>query len=504
MGNEHKSSADALAAILGPGGNATSAIEPSGETNATPETSDIANDDLSSDGAEATLEVVDDFVEPTPLASRQKRRARGAPKLTTTGGRSTRIVGLACLLGGIATTVLDGQGRLPASLSAWGYDSSILLAIGTVAYVIGVMRRQVALSQVRIDALSFQQQEAQLDMQANLQYLVEQQQIHAEKPPAQGEELERVLVALQRQDEKVNNLSRALKMYGKPLMEIANQGADVAAQVNQLKGHIEALLGAMQQGFTRVETAARSHAVDLGPLEERTMQTAEELRRGLQSIGERLPNAQAQQQLQQQLVRVEAGIQAMSQRFDDSEVRKSLVRLEDTTKVHSKKFDELARTDAVHAETQRLERQLDGAIAKLSTTVEQVRSKNLGGLETSVRDIQRELSSLATSVAYIQQAVKSGARVTAAAPTGQTPPPAASPATVTATAPAPTPTLARSNASEPTAPPAKTTPTAPTAAVDTTGLNDAQAGVAQNQTGSRASTSKNVLGAIAKLKKLKG
>ena len=44
-----------------------------------------------------------------------------------------------------------------------------------------------------------------------------------------------MLIALERQDEKVNNLSKSLKMYGKPLMEIATQGNDIAAQVQQQK-----------------------------------------------------------------------------------------------------------------------------------------------------------------------------------------------------------------------------------------------------------------------------
>jgi hypothetical protein len=47
------------------------------------------------------------------------------------------------------------------------------------------------------------------------------------------------------------------------------------------------------------------------------------------------------------------------------------------------------------------------------------------------------------------------------------------------------------------------TTNAPSAAVETQGMTDAQAGAAQNQTGTRASSGKNVLGAIAKLKKLK-
>ncbi|MGE3174280.1 MAG: hypothetical protein AB7O97_16750 [Planctomycetota bacterium] len=503
QGNEHKSSKDALAAILGSRGThddradgdlAATGLEAGDEHGEFDDhdgegAEDEAFDDLSSDGAEDALELVDDLAEPG-RASTRRRRNRGQPKPPTPGGRWTRTFGLLCLLGGTFTSFLEGQAKLPEWLSSWGYDSSVLLAVGTVAYVLGAMRRQATLAQARYDAISFQQQEAQLDMQANLQYLIEQQQQHAERPPAQGEELERVLVGLQRQDEKVNNLSRALKMYGKPLMEIANQSADVSAQVNQVKGHLEAMLAAMQQGFTRVETAARSHTIDIGPLAQKADETAEDLHRTLTAFGDRLPKAG---QIEQQMVRIEAQVQAMSQRFDDSDMRKSLVRLEDTSKVHGKKLEELARAESLQAESRKLEKLLDTSIGKVGIAVDQVRDKNLGALENAVRDIQRELAGLATSVAYIQQAVRDGGGRSASPRASHAPAPTAAPTAATAAATT-APTTAPAPAPAPTAGGA---PAAPAAAAGKDGDDPGY------RTGKRASSGKNVLGAIAKLKQMK-
>jgi hypothetical protein len=474
-------------------------------------------DDLGEDDGAATDAAADAEPEAeVPVLRDRRRRDRRAPPKPPAGGRLLRMFGLLCLFAGVVTTVLASQGALPATLPQYGVDPAVLLALGAVAFVIGVVRRQTALAQTQLAAMAQQQQGEQTDLQANVQWLVEQQHAHLERPPAKGEELERVLEVLHRQDEKLGNVSKALKMYGKPLMEIANQIADVSAQLAQLKGQVEALVGSLPAAFAQLEASARAEPVDLGPLEQQTGELAQDLRKTLTAFGEKLPSSQALQQLQQQLVRVEASVQATSQRLDDSEVRKSLVRLEDTSKAHGKKLEEVARQEALQSESQRLERQLDNSIGKVQAAVEQVRSKHLGGLENTVRDVQRELSSLATSVAYIQQAVKGGARVAAApatpvahaAPAAPAPthtPPAAHAAPAAAPYHAePVAHAAPAAAAAHAAPPAAAAAAAPATPIDTKGLNDAQAGVAQNKTGARAASGKNVLGAIAKLKKMKG
>jgi hypothetical protein len=507
-GKEHKSPADALAAILGSGAFATGKTVKTAAGKATAEKT-AADDESGDEGdappqpeatdgeqpAEAAAEPEPEAEKPPPRLRRERRRA--APANAARRGRMGRIFGLLCLGGGVVLTVLAGQGRVPALLTAWGLDASVLLALGSIAYVLGAMQRQTALGQVRFDTLGYEQQEGQLDMQASLAWLVEQQQQHLNRPPAEGEELAQVLLALERQDEKVSNLSRAMKMYGKPMSEIANQGADVAAQVSQLRSNLESVVESLQQGLQRLEAATRGKAIDLGPLERQGAETAQDLKRTLTAFGERLPDKGA---LQQQLVRVEASVQAVSQRLEDSDVRKSLLRLEEVAKQHGKKLDELAPAATLTQETHKLERQLDSSVGKLGNALDQLRSKDVAGLENTVREIQREISGLATAVAYVQQAVKTGLRAAPAAPAPSAPAPAAP-----AMAPAATPSAPTSGAAVVAAAIARDAAAAASKpSIDTTGLDDAQAGVAQNKTGARASTGKNVLGAIAKLKQMKG
>ncbi|MHC5062689.1 MAG: hypothetical protein ACYTG5_01790 [Planctomycetota bacterium] len=66
--------------------------------------------------------------------------------------------------------------------------------------------------------------------------------IPSSSPDGAGmEDIDRVLMALQRQDEKINNLTRATKMYGKPMVEITTQVSDTANQLKDLNSAITEL-----------------------------------------------------------------------------------------------------------------------------------------------------------------------------------------------------------------------------------------------------------------------
>ena len=457
---------DMLNDLLGPDFMSTGAGKPRPQAAAQQETveSESTQDPVEDDQADsAALEAQE---------STRRRRPRLADKQSQQKQEKNGIgamVGAACLLGGIVATVLQGSGTLTTTLRSVGLDAPVLLTIGAVVFVLSIVRRQHALAQARYEQLAQAQTDKESDLQGSLQYLVEQQQLSAERPPAEGEELQRVLIALERQDEKVNNLSKALKMYGKPLMEIATQGNDIAAQVQQQKQQLEALQSSLMQGLAKIESASKALSVDLSPLEQKLAQMMKDL---------------------QTLQSVETHIASVAKRLDDNDMKQSLSRLEDSNKAYGQKLERLANQETVHEEMQRLERLVDTTVGKLTNTVDQVRDKDLGGLETSVKEIQREVSGLANSFASIQQALRSA--------------PVAKPAPAMAAA-------AASTANETThhepahahAEPAHAahTATAPAAAGAS---NDAQAGVAENRTGTRAASSKNVLGAIAKLKQMKG
>jgi hypothetical protein len=406
--------------------------------------------------------------------------AAPAPAAAGPSGLLARVAGAALLLAGVVVAVLAGRGTIPPALMEYGLQPATLFTVGAVVLGVGMVRRQIRL-------LGSSQRDEVLE---SLQFLVDHQRASAERPPAKGEELDRVLAQLERQDEKVNNLTKALKAYGKPLLEIASSSADVTAQID-----------ALRSGQQKVETAMRGAGSGeaVAALRDQSAKLEKHLHDQFAAFGEKVGHGG----LQQQLTRMEASVQAIGQRLDDSEVRKSLLRLEEADKARGKKLDEVARAETLQHDVARLEQRIDQNVGKLGAALDQVRNGNLGPLEHTVRDMQRELAGLCTAVAQIQQAVRSGGG-RAAAPA----PMAAAPSVASAPVHAAEPPRAAAHA--PAAPthaaPAHAAPaaaSAPSPAVDTKGLSDAQAGVAQNQTGARASTGKNVLGAIAKLKKMK-
>ena len=481
--NDKSSTDDMLNDLLGPDFMATGAGKPKATSTGTTTEEPIPFED-SEPAAESDSTATEESPEATD-ASTRRRRPRSASKGSDTQGKAEKtgigsMVGAACLMGGIVATVLQSSSSLTTSLRSVGLDAPVLLTIGAVLFVLSVVRRQHSLAQAH--------NEKESELQGSVQYLVEQHQLSTERPPAEGEELQRVLLALERQDEKVGNLTKALKMYGKPLMEIAQQGNDLAAQLQQQKQQIEAIHTAMQQGLAKVESAAKSLSVDLTPLEHSFQKLAADLKQAIAAVAEKSPQ---DPQLMQTLQRVETSIATIGKRFDDGEMKQSLTRLEDTSKAYGQKLERLANQDTLHEEMQRLERVVDTTVGKLTNTVDQVRDKDLGGLENSVREIQREMTGLANSIASIQQAIRTSAQPKAPAMA------AASVAHEPAHAQSQSQSQSHAGNHEPVAHAQPAAHAAPGSS------SDAQAGVAENRTGTRAASGKNVLGAIAKLKQMK-
>jgi chromosome segregation ATPase len=367
--------------------------------------------------------------------------------------------------------------NLAASMAAQGFGAATFVIGGLVLLATaGQLRRASALQRAVLQE-SQQRREQLRAVQATLLEL--ESNHHAAKLPAVGEEMQHALLALQRQDEKVNNLTKAIKMYGKPLMEIASQGQDLDGSLAQVKTLVEGGSESTRQAVVRLETQLRNQAPAGKELTELNQQVGK-LAGRIEALATKAePPSLAP--LQQQLGRLEVAIAAVAQRLEDSELRKGVLRLEATAQQSRELLQEVLRGEPVQKASSDLAQRLDGAVRGLQDGLARLRDGNLGGLETAVRDIQREVSGVATSVAQIHVAVKNGVRV---ATTAAVPPPAAATPAAAPTA-APTPAAAPAAASAPTA-------AAPTA--DGGGY----------QTGSRATPSKNVLGAIAKLKQMKG
>jgi hypothetical protein len=247
-----------------------------------------------------------------------------------------------------------------------------------------------------------------------------------------GGELVKVMLALQKQDEKTTNLSRAVKMYGQPLVEISGQTTDLVASMQQLQRQVE-------------QAAARPATSGVEPL--------------AQALG-----------------RIEVNLAAIAQRLDDAETRKSLFRLEETTQRGLATLAQLQKGDDLRQVGTELQARVDRAATALTDAIHRLGESSIGELATVVRDIQREVTGVATQVAQVNAAVKNAPRID----TGATPVAAAA-----ATPPAPAgPTPAPAPGGEAAA--------------------GGHGGGGGYQTGARSSSGRNVLGAIARLKQMKG
>ncbi len=392
------------------------------------------------------------------------------------GGMGGLLFGAALLAGAVVVGVAPIAPAALESLSRYGLTSTSLLLAGAVFIAAGSNRRHLAALQSRVDDLGGSTDDV-TSLREGMQFLVESQHASNERPPAAGEELQHVLIALQRQDEKINNLTKAIKMYGKPLMEISGQGTELTGAMTHIRAAVEAGNDAAKQTLGRMEKQleAQLEAQTAPSKDAAAIQASlQKLHAALETIQKKAGATPSLEPLQQQVGRLEVAVAAIGQRVEDNELRKSLLRLEDATQKSREDVQLLLRGENLQKATTQLQERLDKATGRLSDGLTQMRDGHLGGLESSLREIQREVSGVATTVAQIQAAVKSGG--------------VRAPAPVTATAPA----AAAAPAPAPSAPPQA----APAATGDA-------AGNAAYQTGTRSSTGKNVLGAIAKLKQMK-
>ena len=368
-----------------------------------------------------------------------RRRARQAANTGSAGGGFAVAMGLVVV---IVATVATFVPKVNTMLQEVGLPPQTLMLLGAIVFVVGIVQRGVGTVQRRIDQADADRRLADEELRSSMSNLADD----SGRAQADEGELQHVLLSLQRQDQKINNLTKAIKMYGKPLMEIAGQCTEIAGGIGQVR--------------TLVETGNESNRVATNRLEEKMRQAG-----GKTDLGE----------LPQQVSRLEVTLAAVTQRLENSDVQKSLVRLEDATQQARAEVQQLLSGDGLREATGEMQAHFENATKGLAAGIEQMRAGNLSDLEAAVREIQREVAGLATSVAQIQAAVKSGVRTAAPAPA------------------AAAPSASRSAAAGSTSP-------APAAGGSGADGDDANG----YQTGKRKTGGKNVLGAIAKLKAMKG
>jgi len=456
----------------------TNAAEDAGATEPTtdsPEQAMAPDDNDALPGEPTELAPLSDA--PSAPARRGSQRHRRSQATSPAAGPH-RADGMLWIAAGglaIAGAILLGvlQPSLPL-LERLRLGPTPMLLVGTTLLAFGLTRRHL----LAVQAQLAEAREATQDLsslQEGLQYLIEAQQQHGSQPVAAGDELHHLLLASQRQDEKLNNLTKAIKMYGKPLMEIAGHSTELVGGIGQLRTSVDTAAESNRQAWTRLE----------GQLQKATNWKSEfgALQAAIEAAGKARPgdDGALAATLQPLLSRLEVSVQAVAQRLDNPELQKSLLRLEDQTRNTGEQLTRLLAGEALQQAIGRLETHVDRVVGKVGQGLEQLRAGNLQAVEGGVREIQREVSGVATAIAQIQVAVKaSNSRPAANAATAEAAPP-------TTASPAPTPAPVA-------APAVATTPAAAPSEASAAGAY---------QTGTRTSGSKNVLGAIAKLKQMK-
>jgi len=351
-------------------------------------------------------------------------------------GVLTAMLGLAAM-GSAAALAVDVGGHA-AQLASHGLTPALLGGFGLVLWVAAAVQRRMErlAKSVRIEASAGTEQLASL--RAGLSHLLD-----ANRPPATGEELQYVVLGLQRHDVHAANLLRGMKLQAKAIADIGEHLVHANAALKRIESMFEALGGESRM------------------IRERLVQTT--TRRDLEEQKELLLGVEAHLQ---ELAALPGSIQKLSERTATaSELDRQ------STLTRTLLGEKAQSTEKLIGEG--LGRRIDERIAELQAALAKpAGDAGLDRLESCVRELQREVGSLALRASQ-----------PSAAPT------AAEPAPVAMAAAAAPSTVATGSVLGANAGPGAS--------------DDAAAGVAQNAVGTRVAGAKNVLGAIARLKQMK-
>jgi hypothetical protein len=209
-----------------------------------PDDGDLSTADVDLDGGGDGTDQVE---EPRPpRISRSRRRREETPPDCVAAIALGWIVGLAGLgltIAGIAAPA--AMMPIFERLSAAHLTPPDLLVLGGVLGALGMLRRQFAGAANRPD-----DDDGRLaHIERCVDFLTEQTGAHSGSGSGSGD-LHQVLVALQRQDEKINNLTRATKMYGKPLIDISTQVSELVSKSVEIENESRAVRE-LSEGLTK-------------------------------------------------------------------------------------------------------------------------------------------------------------------------------------------------------------------------------------------------------------
>ncbi len=191
-------------------------------------------------------------------AARPRRRHRQSRQAIPTGRGGAAMVfagGLMMTAGfALAIATITAPARLQPvidNLGDVGLSPGLMVTLGVVLALVAQLTTRIQVFQGQMVEYVESARESNDLTGTNLEFLVDAQEQSDARRPASGEELDQVLMTLTRQDEKINNLTKALKMYGKPLVEVSRHVAEVAARTKSANSDLSALKQAVQSGLDK-------------------------------------------------------------------------------------------------------------------------------------------------------------------------------------------------------------------------------------------------------------
>ena len=305
---------------------------------------------------------------------RQPRRRATSPRGFLSG--IAVAVGAIAAIAGLFTTVVPEATQLLNGLIA----PETITIIGLAIFVFATSHRHTSKLQHRLLENELHSTNADNEMRDTL-IQITRRQSGFEFDNGESPDLQQMMLALQRQDQKVNNLTKAMKMYGNPLMEIASQSTELAGSSAQIKALIENSGQSTNEAISRLEKL-----IGYGT------------------------NATGSDKLPDQLGKLQAALEAMSQQPQDPELGKSFTRVENAINNLSVQIQQ-QRRDEPH--TTELQQSLQKAISEFSKGISEMRDSTQGKLEKSIREIQRDLTGLTAGISQIQSTLKASPKESA-------------------------------------------------------------------------------------------
>lgn len=389
-----------------------------------------------SDEAEEHVESTEEFAglfqddsDDVPAATtRQPEHTGRVDRSARRAGRNAQPTSTGFLWIGLGLTLtLAGAGLGIAGMVAPDALADLSGVMGRLALtpvtvlLVGVLLAQHGANARRVAHLGRDQESGLGRVERHLEELAHRQTDGAgdrDETVALRDSVDRMLIALDRQDEKINNLTRATKMYGKPLIDISKQVSEVANQVaeasernpdvdgletrilERMGEQVEAAVGRATAGWEPgelgIDDATAERLADIHAATRRTVGSVDELKALVRQGSDAATGGPDAEEL--------------SGRVDEVVARQLELWTKQVTDEVSQRVESLANAPAPTAPP-----------------------IDLSGLEGSLRQVQAELQRIATRLAQLENSGPArGSGQPAPAPTaaavGSTPQSAAAPA----------------------------------------------------------------------------